>query len=133
LSDAKLTPNQFSVKCSKLFSFDPTHELSNNAIRFEGSLLYMNTAESPTNLIAMPGLAPHRDNVVSLFQQPRRLLDVGDVAKWLGVSKGWVRDHASGRRQPKLQAIKLGSRKGKGLWKFREEDVQQFLCDRNFR
>ncbi len=49
----------------------------------------MNTAESSTNLIAMPGLAPHRDNVTSLFQQPRRLLDVCDVAKWLGVSKGW--------------------------------------------
>jgi len=78
-------------------------------------------------------LAPHRDNVTCLFQQPRRLLGVGDVATWLGVSKGWVRDHASGRRQPKLQAIKLGSRKGKGLWKFREEDVQQFLCDRNCR
>jgi len=117
----------------KLLSFDPTHELSNNAIRFEGSFLDMNTAESSTNLIAMPGLAPHRDNVTSLFQQPRRLLDVCDVAKWLGVSKGWVRDHASGRREPKLQAIKLGSRKGKGLWKFREEEVQQFLCDRNFR
>jgi predicted DNA-binding transcriptional regulator AlpA len=114
LSDAKLSPNQFSVKCKpKFLSFDPTHELSNNAIRFEGSFLDMNTAESSTNLIAMPGLAPHRDNVTSLFQQPRRLLDVGDVAKWLGVSKNWVRDHASGRRQPKLQAIKLGSRKGK--------------------
>ena len=56
-----------------------------------------------------------------------RLLDVGDVAEWLGVSKGWVRDHASGRRQPRLLAIKLGSSRGKGLWKFREEDVYQFI------
>jgi hypothetical protein len=30
--------------------------------------------------------------------KPKRLLDVSDVAEWLGVSKGWIRDHASGRR-----------------------------------
>src|SRR5258708_39621191 len=61
--------------------------------------------------------------------KPRRLLDVSDVADWLGVSKGWIRDHASGRRQPRLFAIKLGPAKGKGLWKFREEDVHQFIQD----
>src|SRR6266849_1852697 len=59
--------------------------------------------------------------------KPKRLLDVSDVAEWLGVSKGWVRDHALGRRQPRLFAIKLGPAKGKGLWKFREEDVHQFI------
>src|SRR5216683_6266000 len=31
------------------------------------------------------------------FAKPKRLLDVSDVAEWLGVSKGWIRDHASGR------------------------------------
>ena len=61
------------------------------------------------------------------FAKPKRLLDVSDVAEWLGVSKGWVRDHALGRRQPRLFAIKLGPAKGKGLWKFREEDVHQFI------
>jgi hypothetical protein len=44
----------------------------------------------------------------------RRLLDVSDVADWLGVSKGWVRDHASGRRQPRLLAIKPGPAQRKG-------------------
>jgi len=63
----------------------------------------------------------------------RRLLDVSDVADWLGVSKGWVRDHASGRRQPRLLAIKLGPAKGKGLWKFREEDVHQFIHNQRRR
>jgi hypothetical protein len=38
-------------------------------------------------------------------------------------------DHALGRRQPQLLAIKLGPAKGKGLWKFREEDVHQFIQD----
>jgi hypothetical protein len=28
-----------------------------------------------------------------------------------------------------LFAIKLGPAKGKGLWKFREEDVHQFIQD----
>jgi predicted DNA-binding transcriptional regulator AlpA len=88
----------------------------------------MSIAEFATNVAQMPnpGLNPG-----SLQSTPRRLLDVEEVAKWLGVSKGWVRDHASGRRQPKLRAIKLGPRKGKGLWKFREQDVQQFLLDRS--
>ena len=63
----------------------------------------------------------------------KRLLDVSDVAEWLGVSKGWVRDHALGRRQPRLLAIKLGPAKGKGLWKFREEDVHQFIQDQRRR
>jgi hypothetical protein len=65
--------------------------------------------------------------------KPKRLPDVSDVAEWLGVSKGWVRDHALGRRQPRLLAIKLGPAKGKGLWKFREEDVHQFIHDQRRR
>jgi hypothetical protein len=67
------------------------------------------------------------------FAKPKRLLDVSDVAEWLGVSKGWLRDHALGRRQPRLFAIKLGPAKGKGLWKFREEDVHQFIQDQRRR
>jgi hypothetical protein len=65
--------------------------------------------------------------------KPKRLLDVGDVAEWLGVSKGCVRDHPLGRRQPQLLAIKLGPAKGKGMWKFRELDVQQFNPDQRRR
>jgi hypothetical protein len=67
------------------------------------------------------------------FAKPKRLLDVSDVAESLGVSKGWIRDHASGRRQPRLFAIELGPSKGKGLWKFREEDVHQFIQDQRRR
>lgn len=73
-------------------------------------------------------LEPH-----ALPAKPKRLLDVSEVAEWLGVSKGWVRDHALGRRQPRLFAIRLGPAKGKGLWKFREEDVHQFLQDQRRR
>jgi hypothetical protein len=57
----------------------------------------------------------------------QRLLSVSEVAKWLNVSTGWVRDHASGRRTPRLPAVKLGVEDGKGLWKFIPEDVENFI------
>jgi Helix-turn-helix domain len=87
----------------------------------------MNGIGASANLVRVP-----EANLPAICDQrhslgPKRLLDVDDVAKWLGVSKGWVRDHAAGRRQPRLCAIKLGPSKGKGLWKFREEDVYAFV------
>jgi excisionase family DNA binding protein len=51
-----------------------------------------------------------------------RLLEVSEVAEWLGVSPGWVRDHASGKRSPKLPAVKLGD-----LWKFEKEKIEAFI------
>lgn len=57
----------------------------------------------------------------------KKLLSVSEVAEWLGVSSAWVRDHASGRRKPKLVAIKLGTPDGKGLWRFLPEDVENFI------
>jgi predicted DNA-binding transcriptional regulator AlpA len=78
---------------------------------------------------AEPGRSPALELIESPTLPAKPLLDVSDVAEWLGVSKGWVWDHALGRRQPRLFAIKLGPAKGKGLWKFREEDVHQFIQD----
>ena len=49
------------------------------------------------------------------------LLRPGDVAKWLGVSSGWVRDHST-RKEPRLKAVKVGK-----LLRFRPEDVENFL------
>ncbi|MCU1330589.1 MAG: hypothetical protein JWN34_5959 [Bryobacterales bacterium] len=51
----------------------------------------------------------------------QRLLGPSDVAKWLGVSSGWVRDHAT-RKEPRLRAVKVGK-----LLRFRAEDVEEFL------
>ena len=50
-----------------------------------------------------------------------RLLDPSEVARWLGVSAGWVRDHAT-RKQPRLKAIKVGK-----LLRFRPQDVEEFI------
>jgi hypothetical protein len=87
----------------------------------------VNLAQMPS-----PGLPAPTDYRPTPLR-PNRLLHVADVAEWLGVSKGWVRDHASGRRQPRLFSIKLGPAKGKGLWKFREEDVHQFIQEQRRR
>jgi predicted DNA-binding transcriptional regulator AlpA len=37
-----------------------------------------------------------------------KLLIVPEVARWLAVSRSWVRDHATGRRRPLLPCVKLG-------------------------
>lgn len=49
------------------------------------------------------------------------LLEPSEVARWLGVSSGWVRDHAT-RKQPKLKCVKIGK-----LLRFRPEDVEEFI------
>jgi len=68
---------------------------------------------------AEPSRSPSVEVLESSFPvKPKRLLDVSDVAEWLGVSKGWVRDHALGRRQPRLFAIKLGKAREKGCGSF---------------
>jgi hypothetical protein len=87
----------------------------------------MSIVGSPTSVLRMPNSSSQVPGGVAIAGRPQKLLGVGEVAQWLGVSKGWVRDHAAGRRQPRLRAIKLGPLKSKGLWKFREEDVQAFI------
>lgn len=50
------------------------------------------------------------------------LLNVSQVAARLGVSKGWVRDHASGRRRPSLPVVRLGK-----LLRFEAADIDRFI------
>jgi Helix-turn-helix domain len=52
------------------------------------------------------------------------LLGPAEVAKWLGVSVAWVRDHAT-RKSPRLPAVKAGK-----LLRFRPIDVKDFIQDR---
>jgi excisionase family DNA binding protein len=53
------------------------------------------------------------------------LLTPEQVAKRLGVSPRWVRDHAT-RRSPRIPAVDLGSR-----MRFRPSDVEDFICERS--
>ena len=72
----------------------------------------MNQLERTHNELDQPGHVP-----VPIG----RLLDPSEVARWLGVSAGWVRDHAT-RKQPRLKAIKVGK-----LLRFRPQDVEEFI------
>lgn len=56
-----------------------------------------------------------------------KLLNVAEVADWLGVSMAWVRDHASGRKAPKLPAVRFGTDDGKSMWKFLPQDIENFI------
>jgi hypothetical protein len=53
------------------------------------------------------------------------LLTSKEIAAWLKVSECWVRDHALGRRQPRLPSIRLGGERG--LLRFRRRDILHFL------
>jgi predicted DNA-binding transcriptional regulator AlpA len=54
------------------------------------------------------------------------LLALGDVASLLGVSKAWVRDHAT-RRNPRIPVVRLGGRRA--LLRFRQQDVENFIAE----
>lgn len=56
---------------------------------------------------------------------PARLWTLDDVAQFLGVSKAWVRDHAT-RRQPRIPCVRLGSRQ-RAVLRFRAQDIEQFV------
>jgi len=55
---------------------------------------------------------------------PQSLLTLDDVAALLGVSKAWVRDHAT-RRNPRLPVVRLGGRRA--VLRFRRSDVERFI------
>jgi excisionase family DNA binding protein len=54
------------------------------------------------------------------------LMEASEVAKWLGVSIGWVRDHAT-KKEPRLNSVRVGK-----LLRFRPEDVEEFIRKRRF-
>ena len=63
----------------------------------------------------------------SLFspaELPPRLWTLDDVAEFLQMSPGWVRDHAT-RREPRIPSIRLGGHRA--VLRFRPQDVQQFV------
>jgi predicted DNA-binding transcriptional regulator AlpA len=59
-------------------------------------------------------------------QNPTPLLTIRDVAKLLGVSVGWIRDHST-RRNPRIPVVRLGGRRA--LLRYRQSDVDQFISE----
>lgn len=67
-----------------------------------------------------------RYTVLAQMVTTDKLLGVAEVAEWLGVSRGWVYDHAT-RKEPRIPVVKLGDGRGKGLLKFRRQDIHSFI------
>jgi len=56
--------------------------------------------------------------------QSAALLTLDQVAAQLGVSKAWVRDHAT-RRNPRIPVVRFGDRRA--VLRFRPQDVVRFI------
>jgi hypothetical protein len=54
----------------------------------------------------------------------RSLLTLDQVADMFGVSKGWVRDHAT-RRSPRIPVVRFGGKRA--VLRFRPQDVEAFI------
>jgi hypothetical protein len=52
------------------------------------------------------------------------LLTLDDVASMLGVSREWVRDHAT-RRSPRIPVVRLGGQRA--VLRFRPLDIENFI------
>ena len=59
-----------------------------------------------------------------ISERPNSLLTLEDVATHLGVSKAWVRDHAT-RRNPRIPVVRLGGKRA--VLRFRPQDVENFI------
>lgn len=51
-----------------------------------------------------------------------KLLSVKEVADIFGVSKQWVLEHSNGKRNPRIECVKLGK-----CVRFRPESVERFI------
>ncbi len=61
-----------------------------------------------------------------ISERPNSLLTLDDVAIHLGVSKAWVRDHAT-RRNPRIPVVRLGGKRA--VLRFRSQDIESFIND----
>jgi predicted DNA-binding transcriptional regulator AlpA len=52
-----------------------------------------------------------------------RLMDVSEVARLLGMSEAWIRQHANGSRRPQIPSVKLGK-----CVRFRRAAVLNFIA-----
>ena len=64
------------------------------------------------------------DTAQQAMNRSNALMTIADVARLLGVSKAWVRDHAT-RRNPRLPVIRFGVKRA--VLRFRPQDIENFI------
>lgn len=64
--------------------------------------------------------------MIEVEHNTKPLLTLDEVATHLGVSKAWVRDHAT-RRSPRIPVVRFGDRRA--VLRFRPQDVERFIND----
>ena len=101
-----------TVSCSRLLPFDLVLDY------WIGRTL----TDYSTPLYVISSAMSRPSNADEIDVKRQKLLTVRDVAEWLNMSTGWVRDHATGRRGPVPPSVKLG----KAL-RFREDEVEAWL------
>jgi hypothetical protein len=72
-------------------------------------------------------MEPRQLDPMPLARPPQALvalLTLDQVAKMLGTSRAWVRDHAT-RRNPRIPCVRLGGRRA--LLRFRPQDIETFI------
>jgi hypothetical protein len=84
------------------------------------SLYHQQNRLSATNAMPNPDVHPTRPFSV----QSAALLTLDQVAGQLGVSKAWVRDHAT-RRNPRIPVVRFGDRRA--VLRFRPQDIERFI------
>lgn len=67
---------------------------------------------------------PEDHSIFPYSMQSAALLTLDQVAGQLGVSKAWVRDHAT-RRNPRIPVVRFGDRRA--VLRFRPQDVERFI------
>lgn len=61
--------------------------------------------------------------ITEISRDPEALLTVSEVAALMRVSPAFIRQHASGFRQPRIPSLKLGA-----AVRFQRRDVMRFLA-----
>jgi hypothetical protein len=70
------------------------------------------------------GMSPGRSQAEGAQEKQLKLMSLDEVAVMLGVSRAWVRDHAT-RRNPRIPVVRLGGKRA--ILRFRPADLETFI------
>jgi predicted DNA-binding transcriptional regulator AlpA len=74
--------------------------------------------------LGVEGMSPGRSQAEGAQEKQLKLMSLDEVAVMLGVSRAWVRDHAT-RRNPRIPVVRLGGKRA--ILRFRPADLETFI------